>query len=125
MNRWAWDSMAGNHLSLLSYWKFVSKYSFKVEVISICMFLLEVCKAIIEVYKDEVLRCPKTEEERKEVVEGFNSRWNELPQLFGGCGRQACCYEEATQSWIILLKYKGFHSIVLMAVIDARILSQR
>ena len=79
------------------------QYSFRVEVSTICKFLPEVCKAIIEVYKEEVLRCPKPEE-WKEVAEGFSSRWNELPQLFGGCGQQACCYEEATQSWIIILQ---------------------
>ena len=58
------------------------QYSFRVEVSTICKFLPEVCKTIIVVYKDEVLRCHKTEEEWKEVVEGFSSRWNELPQLF-------------------------------------------
>ena len=79
------------------------QYSFRVEVSTICKFLPEVCKAIIEVYKDEVLRCPKTEEECK-VAEGFSSRWSELSQLFRGCGQQACCYKEATQRWIILLQ---------------------
>ena len=50
------------------------QYSFRVEGSTICKFLLEVCEAIIAVYKDEVLSCPKTEEEWKEVAEKFSSR---------------------------------------------------
>ena len=52
------------------------QYSFRVEESTICKFIPEVCKAIIAVYKDEVLRCPKTEEEWKEVAAMFSSRWN-------------------------------------------------
>ena len=52
------------------------QYSFRVEVSTICKFLPEVYKTIIEVYKDAVLRCLKTEKEWKEVAEGFSSRWN-------------------------------------------------
>jgi len=50
----------------------IIQYSFKDEA----TILPEVCKAIIQVYKDEVLSCPKTEEEWKEVAEKFSSRWN-------------------------------------------------
>ena len=50
------------------------QYSFRVEASTICKFIPEVCKAIIAVYKDEVLRCPKTEEEWKEVAARFSSR---------------------------------------------------
>ncbi|XP_071101770.1 uncharacterized protein [Haliotis cracherodii] len=50
------------------------QYSFRVEASTICKFLPEVCKAIIEFYKDEVLSWPKTQEEWKEVAEMFSSR---------------------------------------------------
>ncbi|XP_068247890.1 uncharacterized protein [Palaemon carinicauda] len=51
-------------------------YSLRVEPRTICNFISEVCKAIIAVFKNEVLRCPKTEEEWKEVAARFSSRWN-------------------------------------------------
>ena len=46
------------------------QYSFRVEASTISKFIPKVCKAIIAVYKDEVLRCPKTEEEWKEELPG-------------------------------------------------------
>ena len=52
------------------------QFSFRVEASTICKFVPEVCRAIIEVYKDEVLRCPQTEEMWKEVAAKFSSRWN-------------------------------------------------
>ena len=52
------------------------QYSFRVEASTIGKFIPEVCKAIIAVYKDEVLRCPNTQEEWKEVATRFSSTWN-------------------------------------------------
>ena len=47
------------------------QYSFRVARNTISIFVPEVCKAIIQVYKKEVLRCPKTAEEWKAVAEGY------------------------------------------------------
>ncbi|XP_071105394.1 uncharacterized protein [Haliotis cracherodii] len=52
------------------------QYSFRVEASTVCKFLPEVCKAIIEVFRDEVLSCPETEEEWKDVAAMFSTRWN-------------------------------------------------
>ena len=43
----------------------------------------------------------------------------ELPQLFGSFGWQACCNEETPHGGSFYYNYKGFHSIVLMALVDA------
>ncbi|XP_045104920.1 uncharacterized protein LOC123500299 [Portunus trituberculatus] len=51
-------------------------FNFRVEASIIWKFIPEVCQAIIAVYKDEVLCCPKTEEMWKEVVAKFSSIWN-------------------------------------------------
>ena len=52
------------------------QFSFRVEASTISKFIHEVCQAIVAVYKDEVLRCPKTEEMWKEVAANFSSTWN-------------------------------------------------
>ena len=52
------------------------QYSFRVDESNICKFIPEVCKVIIAVYKDEVLRCPQTEEEWKDFADKFSCRWN-------------------------------------------------
>ncbi|XP_034040603.1 putative nuclease HARBI1 [Thalassophryne amazonica] len=91
------------------------QHSFRVDLTTICKFLPEVCKAIIEVYKDKVLRCPKTEEGWKEVAEGFSSRWNYYNCLGAVDGKHVA----VKKSGSFYYNYKGFHSIVLMAVVDA------
>ncbi|XP_046584082.1 uncharacterized protein LOC124291192 [Haliotis rubra] len=89
------------------------QYSFRVEVSSICQFLPEVCKATIEVYKHEVFRYSKTEEERKEVAESFSSRWNYHNCLGAVDG------EKPAKAGSCYYNYKGFHGIVPMAHVDA------
>ena len=94
------------------------QYSFRIEVSTICKFLAEVCKAIIEVYKDEILRCPKTEEEWKEVAEGFRSRWN-YHNCLGAMDGKHVTMKDPPKVGSFYYNYKGVHSIVLMAVVDA------
>ena len=52
------------------------QYSFKVSKSAICKFVPVVCQAIIDVYKPEVLKCPKTPEEWNQVAEEFSKKWN-------------------------------------------------
>ncbi|XP_076030909.1 uncharacterized protein LOC143019095 [Oratosquilla oratoria] len=52
------------------------QYSFRVSKSAICRFLPKVCKAIINTYKHEVLKCPKTSEEWNTVAEVFVKKWN-------------------------------------------------
>ena len=94
------------------------QYSFRVDASTICKFLPEVCKAIIDVYKDEVLKCPKTEEEWKEVSEKFSSRWN-YHNCLGALDGKHVAMKKPIKGGSFYYNYKGFNSIVLMAVADA------
>ena len=94
------------------------QYSFRVEGRTICKFLLEVCEAIIAVYKDEVLSCPKTEEEWKEVAEKFSSRWN-YHNCLGALDGKYVAMKKPPKGGSFYYNQKGFNSIVLMAVADA------
>ncbi|XP_068250734.1 uncharacterized protein [Palaemon carinicauda] len=78
----------------------------------------EVCKAVIVVYKDEVLRCPKTEEDWKEVAARFSSRWN-YHNCLGAVDEKHIGIKKPHNAGSYYYNYKGFHSIVLMAVADA------
>ena len=49
---------------------------FRVSSNNIGLIVREVCGAIVEEYRDEVINCPKTEEEWKEVAGNFATRWN-------------------------------------------------
>ncbi|XP_077864210.1 uncharacterized protein LOC144349547 [Saccoglossus kowalevskii] len=94
------------------------QYSFRVEERTICKFVTEVCKAIIAVYKDEVLHCPKTEEEWKEVAATFSTRWN-YHICLGAVDGNNITMKKPPNAGSYYYNYKGFHCIALMAVADA------
>ena len=94
------------------------QYSFRVEASTICKFIPVVCKAIIAVYKDKVLPCPKTEEEWKEDAARFSSRWN-YHNCLGAVDGKHIAMKKPPNAGSHYYNYKGFHSIVLMAVADA------
>ena len=94
------------------------QFSFRVEASTNCKFVPEVCRAIIEVYKDEVLRCPQTEEMWKEVAAKFSSRWN-YHNCLGAVDGKHIAMKKPPNAGAYYYNYKGFHSIVLMAVAGA------
>ncbi|XP_068238487.1 putative nuclease HARBI1 [Palaemon carinicauda] len=94
------------------------QYSFRVEASTICKFIPEICKAIIAIYKDEVLCCPKTEEECKEVAARFSSRWN-YHNFLGPVDGKHIAIKKPPNAGSYYYNYKGLHSIVLMVVADA------
>ncbi|XP_068237002.1 uncharacterized protein [Palaemon carinicauda] len=93
------------------------QYSFRVKASTICKFIPEVCKAIILVYKDKVLRFPKTEEEEKEAAGMFSSRWN-YHNCLGAVDSKHFAMKNTPNAGSHYYSYKGFHSIVLKAVAD-------
>ena len=94
------------------------QYSFRVASNTISNVVPEVCKAIIAVYKDEVMRCPKTPDEWKHVAEGFASRWN-YPNCLGALDGKHVAINKPRDGGSFYYNYKGFHSIVLMALVDS------
>ena len=94
------------------------QYSFRVETSTICKFIPEVCKAIIAVYMEEVLHCPKSEKDWKEVAAGFTSRCNYHNSL-GAVDGKHIVTKKPLNAGSYYYNYKDFHSIVLMAVVDA------
>lgn len=92
-------------------------YGFRVPHNSISIVLREVCQAIIAEYAQEVMPCPVTEEEWRPVEEKFRNRWN-FPHAVGAIDgkhiRITCPANEGSTYF----NYKGFYSIVLMALVD-------
>lgn len=94
------------------------QYSFRVEASTISKFLPQVCQAIIDAYKDDMLSCPKTEEEWLEVAEKFSSRWN-YHNCLGAIDGKHIAMKKPSNAGSLYYNYKGFHSIVLLAAVDA------
>ena len=73
---------------------------------TICLAVKEVCQAIVDEYKDELMTCPTTLDGWRKIAGGFYSKWN-FPPLSWCFGRQAYCHEMSVQVWIRLLQLQG------------------
>ena len=93
-------------------------YSFRVAFNTISIFIPEVCQAIIDEYFSEVLVCPTSPDGWKEVAIGFHNRWN-FPHVIGSIDGKHIAIRKPMNSGSFYYNYKGFFSLVLLAVIDA------
>jgi hypothetical protein len=94
------------------------QYGFRVAFNTISILVIEVCQAIIDEYSAEVMRCPVTPEAWKEVANGFYNRWN-LPHCVGAIDGKHIAMRCPRKSGSLFFNYKGFFSVVLLAVVDA------
>ncbi|CAG2257297.1 unnamed protein product [Mytilus edulis] len=58
------------------------QYDFRVARNSISKFLPEVCRAIVDEYKDEVISCPTDPNDWRAIADEFQKRWN-VPHACG------------------------------------------
>ena len=70
------------------------------------MIVQEVCQAIIQELKDEIMPLPRTQEDWKAIAQQFQDRWN-VPHALGGLGWQAHSPQETTQVRQSLLQLQG------------------
>lgn len=94
------------------------QYSFRVSKTAICRFVPKVCQAIIDIYKPEVLKCPRTPEEWNQVAEGYSKRWN-YHKCGGALDGKHVRLQKPSHAGSLFFNYKKFHSLVLMALADA------
>ncbi|PIK40731.1 putative nuclease HARBI1 [Apostichopus japonicus] len=83
-----------------------------------CKIVHEVCSAINEVFREEYLKFPDAEEV-VEIVKGFENRWG-FPQCVGAIDGSHIPIISPTDHPADYYNRKGFHSIVLQAVVDFR-----
>lgn len=93
-------------------------YDFRVASESVCHFVPEVCTALLQVYKDEVLAIPNTPDAWREVAAQFERRWN-MPHTLGALDGKHVEIKKPPGSGSLYHNYKGFFSIVLLALVDA------
>ena len=93
-------------------------YAFRVSISSICTFIPIVCEAIIEEFSAEYMTCPSTAEEWTEVADLFGARWN-FHNTIGAIDGKHIGLRRPPNAGSLYYNYKGFHSIVLMGVVDA------
>ncbi|XP_014677580.1 PREDICTED: uncharacterized protein LOC106817429 [Priapulus caudatus] len=94
------------------------KFDFRVPHNTMSVLVREVCQAIVDEYKEEIISCPISPEEGRAVAEMFARRWN-VPHGCGALdGKHVACRKPANGG-SLYHNYKGFFSIVLMGLVDA------
>uniref|UniRef100_A0A803JJM1 DDE Tnp4 domain-containing protein n=1 Tax=Xenopus tropicalis TaxID=8364 RepID=A0A803JJM1_XENTR len=79
----------------------------------------ETCHAIIESLKADYLKFPSTEVEWKSVAKQFEDYWN-FPNCLGAIDGKHVRIQTPTRSGSYYFNYKGYFSIVLLAIVNAK-----
>ena len=93
-------------------------FAFRIAPNTLSKIVREVCRAIIRVYGDEVLKTPNSPEEWKNVAKGFEERWN-LPHAIGAIDGKHIRIKNPKLAGSVYFNHKRYFSIVLLAMVDA------
>lgn len=94
------------------------QYGFRVARNTIVKFIPTICNAIADEYMGEVMKCPATVAEWDAVAEGFSNRWN-FHHTIGAIDGKHVAIRCPPNQGSNYFNYKGYHSIVLFAMVDA------
>ena len=93
-------------------------YAFRVAKSTISGIVRDVFQAIVEEYAEEVIACPTTPEEWMTIADQFALRWN-FYHCLGALDGKHIAIKCPKGGGSMYFNYKKFHSIVLMALVDA------
>ena len=93
--------------------------AFRVSANAISLLVPETCEAIIQEYMEEVLICPSTPEGWRAVAQEFGQMWN-FHHTIGALDGKHIAIQPPPNSGSYYFNYKGYHSIILLALVDAR-----
>ena len=93
-------------------------FSYRLGHSTVCGIIDSTCAALWETLSPEYLRKPNSSEEWRSISDGFESMWN-FPHCIGAIDGKHIMMQAPQKSGSSYFNYKGWHSIVLMAVCDA------
>ncbi len=99
-------------------------YGFRVPHNSISILIREVCEAIIAEYADEVIDCPTLEQQWRRIADQFSTRWH-FHHCLGALDGKHITIQCPNKAGSEYCNYKGFNSIILMALVDGALLTRR
>ena len=93
------------------------RYQFRISDSAISLFIKPVCDVIYDVLKEEYLKMSSTEAEWKGIANKTFQRWR-FPNCFAAVDGKHIQLMHPHNSGSLYINYKGFFSIVLMALAD-------
>ncbi|XP_044766239.1 protein ANTAGONIST OF LIKE HETEROCHROMATIN PROTEIN 1-like [Coccinella septempunctata] len=92
-------------------------YLMKISKQTISSFMPEVCDAIVEALQGYI-KMPQSGEEWESIAKQFEEKWN-FPNCVGAIDGKHIALKAPVRSGSDFFNYKGYFSIVLLAVVDA------
>ena len=92
-------------------------FQYRVSSNTIHGIIPRVCFAILETLMDEWMSFPKTADDWEKIADGYKNRWN-FPNCIGSLDGKHIALKSPPNSVSTYHNYKGFHSIILMALVD-------
>ena len=93
--------------------------NFKVSKSAVCIFVPQVCQAIIDCYQPEVMKCPTTPEEWKEVAEEISHKWN-YHNCLGALAMKHIAMKKPDPGGSVDSNYPKVDSMNLIGLVDAK-----
>lgn len=93
-------------------------FAFRVPHNTISLFVPQVCEAIVQEYQAEVFNTPTDDATWRPVAERFGNRWN-FQHCCGALDGKHVAIRKPKGTGSLYYNYKGFFSIVIMALVDA------
>ena len=94
-------------------------FSFRIGHRTVGRIINETCDAIYNTLLEQYMSAPNNEEEWKRIAEEFKELW-QLPHVIGAIDGKHVQIEAPPGSGSLFHNYKGFFSIVLLALCDAK-----
>ena len=94
-------------------------FKYRVGKSTVCNIISETSKAIYECLKEEYLKAPSKKEEWLSISKDFEDIWN-LPHCLGAMDGKHVRLQCPKLSGSNYYNYKGFYSIVLLAICDVK-----
>ena len=94
-------------------------FNFRIGRSTVCAIIKETCDAIWTALKDLYVKPPQKEEDWKQIAEEFEEEWN-FPHCLRAIDGKHICIDCPQNSGSTFFNYKNYHSVVLMACVDAK-----
>ena len=94
------------------------QYQYRVSQTTISRFVPAVCDAIISCFSQDYIKFPSSESDWLEISKKFEEKWH-FPNCFGAMDGKHIAIFHPLKDGSTYYNYKNFHSIVLLALVDA------